>query len=141
MPTNELCSLRGKRFWVAGHRGMVGSAAIGRDDFAPLVRKASHERGPLEPTNERCAIAKIAGIKLTQAYRRQAVCEFISAMPTNLYGPQDNVDLRSSHVLPALIRKAGEAKRLGQGRLEVWGSRSPLGISFPLMTAPTLWSS
>jgi nucleoside-diphosphate-sugar epimerase len=66
--------------------------------------------GPLEPTNEPYAIAKIAGIKLCQAYRRQYGCDFISAMPTNLYGPNDNFDLESSHVLPALIRKFHEAK-------------------------------
>ncbi len=68
--------------------------------------------GPLEPTNEWYAIAKIAGIKLCQAYRRQHGCDFISAMPTNLYGPGDNFDLQTSHVLPALIRKAHEAKEL-----------------------------
>ena len=69
--------------------------------------------GPLEPTNEWYAVAKIAGIKLVQAYRRQYGCDFISAMPTNLYGPGDNYDLRTSHVLPALIRKAHEAKLRG----------------------------
>ena len=66
--------------------------------------------GPLEPTNESYAIAKIAGIKLCQAYRRQYGCDFISAMPTNLYGPNDNFDLTSSHVLPAMIRKFHDAK-------------------------------
>ncbi len=66
--------------------------------------------GPLEPTNEWYAIAKIAGLKLCQAYRRQYGCDFISAMPTNLYGANDNYDLQSSHVLPALIRKFHEAK-------------------------------
>ena len=66
--------------------------------------------GPLEPTNEWYAVAKIAGIKLCQAYRRQYGCDFISAMPTNLYGPNDNYDLQNSHVLPALIRKFHEAK-------------------------------
>jgi GDP-L-fucose synthase len=81
--------------------------------------------GPLEPTNQAYAIAKIAGLKLTEAYRAQYGCDFISAMPTNLYGPGDNFDLASSHVLPALIRKAHEAKRLGEPAITVWGTGSP----------------
>ena len=81
--------------------------------------------GPLEATNEWYAIAKIAGIKLCQAYRREYGCDFISAMPTNLYGPGDNFDLASSHVLPALIRKAHEAKRMGAGSIEIWGTGTP----------------
>ena len=82
--------------------------------------------GPLEPTNEWYALAKIAGIKLCQAYRRQYGCDFISAMPTNLYGSDDNFDLESSHVLPALIRKAHEAKLSGASEMVVWGSGVPL---------------
>jgi GDP-L-fucose synthase len=82
--------------------------------------------GPLEPTNEWYAIAKIAGIKLVQAYRRQHGCDFISAQPTNLYGPGDNFDLETSHVLPALIRKAHEAKQAGARTLAAWGSGTPL---------------
>jgi len=82
--------------------------------------------GPLEPTNEAYAIAKIAGIKLVDAYRRQHGRDWISAMPTNLYGPGDNFDLSSSHVLPALIRKAHEARRAGAGQLEIWGTGTPL---------------
>lgn len=81
--------------------------------------------GPLEPTNEWYALAKIAGIKLAQAYRRQHGRDFISAMPTNLYGPGDNFDLQSSHVLPALIRKAHEAKLAGADNIEIWGSGTP----------------
>ena len=81
--------------------------------------------GPLEPTNEWYAIAKIAGIKLCQAYRRQYGCDFISAMPTNLYGPGDNYDLKGSHVLPALIRKAHEAKQAGAAAMTIWGTGSP----------------
>ncbi|MFL0355240.1 GDP-L-fucose synthase family protein [Erythrobacter sp. GH1-10] len=81
--------------------------------------------GPLEPTNEWYAIAKIAGIKLCQAYRRQYGRDFISAMPTNLYGPGDNFDLQSSHVLPALIRKAHEAKLEGADSITIWGSGTP----------------
>jgi len=81
--------------------------------------------GPLEPTNEWYAVAKIAGIKLCQAYRRQYGCDFISAMPTNLYGPGDNFDLQSSHVLPALIRKAHEARQTGEEAITIWGSGTP----------------
>jgi len=81
--------------------------------------------GPLEPTNEWYAVAKIAGIKLCQAYRRQHKADYISVMPTNLYGPGDNFDLYSSHVVPALLRKAHEAKRAGAARLEIWGSGRP----------------
>lgn len=81
--------------------------------------------GQLEPTNEWYAIAKIAGVKLAQAYRKQYGCDFISAMPTNLYGPGDNFDLQSSHVMPALIRKAHEAKLASAGELMVWGSGAP----------------
>jgi len=81
--------------------------------------------GPLEPTNEWYAIAKIAGIKLAQAYRKQHGCDFISAMPTNLYGPGDNFDLNTSHVLPALIRKAHEAKLSGADHMTIWGSGTP----------------
>ena len=82
--------------------------------------------GPLEPTNEWYAIAKIAGIKLGQAYRRQYGMDCISAMPTNLYGPGDNYHLANSHVVPALIRKAHEAELAGAEQIEVWGSGSPL---------------
>ena len=81
--------------------------------------------GPLEPTNEWYAIAKIAGIKLCQAYRKQHGCDFISAMPTNLYGPGDNFDLSTSHVMPALMRKAHEAKMSGSPELVVWGTGTP----------------
>lgn len=90
----------------------------------PIVEEALLT-GPLEPTNEWYAIAKIAGIKLAQAYRRQHGRDFISAMPTNLYGPGDNYDLNSSHVLPALIRKAHEAKISGADAFEIWGSGTP----------------
>jgi GDP-L-fucose synthase len=82
-------------------------------------------KGELEPTNEWYAIAKIAGIKLCQAYRKQYGDDFISAMPTNLYGPGDNFDLTSSHVVPALIRKAHQAKVNGLPELTVWGTGTP----------------
>ncbi len=81
--------------------------------------------GPLEPTNDAYAIAKIAGIKLCQAYAREYGKNFISGMPTNLYGPNDNFDLQTSHVLPALIRKVHEAKRDGAKEVAVWGSGTP----------------
>ena len=82
--------------------------------------------GPLEPTNEWYAIAKIAGTKLCQAYRRQHGRDFISAMPTNLYGPGDNYDLQSSHVIPALLRKAHNAKTSNAASMEIWGTGSPM---------------
>jgi GDP-L-fucose synthase len=82
--------------------------------------------GPLEPTNEPYAIAKIAGIKMCEAYRDQYGCNFISAMPTNLYGPNDNYHPENSHVLPALIRKFHEAKMQGRKEVEIWGDGSPL---------------
>jgi GDP-L-fucose synthase len=90
----------------------------------PIVEEALLT-GPLEPTNEWYAIAKIAGIKLCQAYRKQHGRDFVSAMPTNLYGPGDNYDLNSSHVIPALIRKAHEAKERGDKEMVIWGSGTP----------------
>ena len=207
--------LNGKRIWVAGHRGMVGSAVVRRlasenctvmtatRQEVDLTRQAEVERfvrdarpdaivlaaakvggilandsypadflyenllietsvfgaahandvdrllflgssciyprlapqpieedalltGPLEPTNEWYAIAKIAGIKLAQAFRKQHGRDYISAMPTNLYGPGDNFDLNSSHVLPALIRKAHEAKISRSSSITLWGTGTPL---------------
>ena len=214
MPNEVIFPLAGKRVWVAGHRGMVGSAIVRRlasegcevitapRQSVDLIRQDQTERwmadarldavflaaakvggilandsrpaeflydnmmieanvveaarrtgvskllflgssciyprlapqpitedalltGPLEPTNEWYAIAKIAGIKLAQAYRKQYGCDFISAMPTNLYGPEDNFDLASSHVLPALIRKTYEAKLGGAEELVIWGTGTP----------------
>lgn len=90
----------------------------------PIVEEALLS-GPLEPTNEWYAIAKIAGIKLAQAYRQQYGHDYISAMPTNLYGPGDNFDLNSSHVMPALIRKAHVAKQLGDQEIVIWGTGTP----------------
>jgi len=212
--TEPLYSLRGKRIWVTGHRGMVGSALLRRlepedctlltvergevdlrrqeqverwigkarpqavflaaakvggivaNDSAPVpflydnlaialntihaaaatgvekllflgssciypklapqpIPESAILTGPLEPTNEWYAVAKIAGLKLCQAYRRQHGCDFISAMPTNLYGPGDNFDLTTSHVIPALMRKAHEAKISGPAEMIVWGSGAP----------------
>jgi GDP-L-fucose synthase len=104
----------------------LGSTCIYPKMAPQPIAEESLLTGPLEPTNEWYAIAKIAGIKLCQAYRRQYGCDFIAAQPTNLYGPGDNYDLTSSHVLPALLRKAHEAKLNGAKSLTVWGSGTPL---------------
>ena len=104
----------------------LGSSCI-YPKFAPQpIPETSLLTGALEPTNEWYAIAKIAGIKLVQAYRRQHGCDFVSAQPTNLYGPFDNFDYASSHVLPALLRKAHDSKRSGAAAVQVWGSGQPL---------------
>ena len=103
----------------------LGSSCI-YPKFAPQpIPENALLTGSLEPTNEWYAIAKIAGLKLCQAYRRQYGADFISAMPTNLYGPGDNYDLNSSHVIPALLRKAHEAKRSGAREITIWGSGTP----------------
>jgi GDP-L-fucose synthase len=103
----------------------LGSSCI-YPKFAPQpIPESALLTGALEPTNEAYAIAKIAGIKLCQAYARQYGRNFISAMPTNLYGPGDNFDLTSSHVLPALLRKVHEAKQAGAGEVVVWGTGTP----------------
>ena len=103
----------------------LGSSCI-YPKFAPQPLKEDYLLdGPLEPTNEWYAVAKIAGLKLCQAYRRQYGCDFISAMPTNLYGPGDNFDLLTSHVVPALIARMHAAKAAGAGAVEVWGSGRP----------------
>ena len=103
----------------------LGSSCI-YPKFAPQpINEDALLTGSLEPTNEWYAIAKIAGIKLCQAYRRQHGADFISAMPTNLYGIGDNFDLTSSHVAPALIRKAHEAKLRGDAEMTIWGSGTP----------------
>ena len=114
------CHLHGTRKLL-----YLGSSCIyPREASQPMTEEALLG-GPLEPTNEFYAVAKIAGIKLCQAYRRQYGCSFISAMPTNLYGPNDNFDLTSSHVLPALIRKFHEAKLARSPEVVVWGSGRP----------------
>lgn len=104
----------------------LGSSCI-YPKYAPQpLKEESLLTGTLEPTNEPYAIAKIAGIKLCEAYRDQHGCNFISAMPTNLYGPNDNYDLKNSHVLPALIRKFHESKEQNEPSVEIWGTGSPL---------------
>ena len=100
----------------------LGSSCIYPKMASQPISEQALLTGDLEPTNEWYAIAKIAGIKLCQAYRKQHGCDFISAMPTNLYGPYDNFDLQSSHVIPALMRKCHEAKISGAASMEVWGS-------------------
>lgn len=214
-PAEDIFPLAGRRVWVAGHRGMVGSALVRRlasegcevltvgRDHVDLRRQEQVERwveaekpdavfvaaatvggihandtrpaefiydnlaletniihaawrvgvkkllflgssciyprlapqpmaedalltGALEPTNEWYAVAKIAGVKLCQAFRRQYGCDFISAMPTNLYGPNDNFSLTQSHVLPALMAKMHAAKTEGRGTVEIWGSGKPM---------------
>ena len=104
----------------------LGSSCIYPREATQPITEEQLLTGPLEPTNEWYAIAKIAGIKLCQAYRRQYGRDFISAMPTNLYGPNDNFDLTSSHVLPALIRKFHDAKLSGATSVEIWGTGSPM---------------
>jgi GDP-L-fucose synthase len=103
----------------------LGSSCICPREAPQPMAEPALLTGPLEPTNEPYAIAKIAGIKLCDAYRRQYGCNFISAMPTNLYGPNDNFDLNASHVVPALIRKCHDAKLAGAETVTIWGSGAP----------------
>jgi GDP-L-fucose synthase len=104
----------------------LGSSCIYPRDCPQPIKEEYLLSGPLEQTNEPYAIAKIAGIKLCESYNRQYGRQYISAMPTNLYGPNDNYDLANSHVLPALIRKTHEAKQRGDKQLVVWGSGKPM---------------
>lgn len=104
----------------------LGSSCIYPRDCPQPIREDYLLTGPLEPTNEPYAIAKIAGIKLAEAYNHQYGRQYVSAMPTNLYGPNDNYDLANSHVLPALMRKAHEAKLRGDDEYVVWGSGTPM---------------
>lgn len=103
----------------------LGSSCIYPKMASQPIKEAALLTGPLEPTNDAYAIAKIAGVKLCQAYKKQYGADFISAMPTNLYGPGDNFDLLTSHVLPALIRKMDDARREGASHVVVWGSGKP----------------
>ena len=113
--------------WRSGVRKLcfLGSSCIYPKLAPQPMREDALLTGPLEPTNEWYAIAKIAGIKMCQAYRRQHGFNAISLMPTNLYGPGDNFDLQNSHVLPALIRRFHEAKRRGAAEIVIWGSGTP----------------
>ena len=103
----------------------LGSSCIYPRDCPQPMKEEHLLGGPLEGTNEAYALAKIAGIKLCQSYRKQYGCDFISAMPTNLYGPHDNFDLNSSHVMPALMRKFHDARAAGRGEVVIWGSGTP----------------
>ena len=103
----------------------LGSSCIYPRDCPQPIHEEYLLTGPLEPTNEPYAIAKIAGIKLCESYNRQYGTQYVSVMPTNLYGPGDNYDLQTSHVLPALVRKTHEAKLRGDPELVVWGSGTP----------------
>jgi GDP-L-fucose synthase len=103
----------------------LGSSCVYPKNAPQPLREDYLLTGPLEPTNEWYAIAKIAGLKMCQAYRRQHGFNAISAMPTNLYGPEDNFSLKSSHVLPALVRKFHEARERGDDTVEVWGTGTP----------------
>ena len=104
----------------------LGSSCIYPKMAEQPIKESELLSGYLEPTNEPYAIAKIAGIKLCENYRHQYGCNFISAMPTNLYGPGDNYDLKNSHVIPAMIRKLHEAKKNGDPKVVIWGTGSPL---------------
>jgi GDP-L-fucose synthase len=114
--------------WQAGVSRMLflGSSCIYPRDCPQPISEEYLLTGPLEQTNEPYAIAKIAGVKLCESYNRQYGTQYLNAMPTNLYGPNDNYDLNNSHVLPALIRKAHEAKMRGDATYEVWGSGRPM---------------
>lgn len=103
----------------------LGSSCIYPREASQPIYEAALLTGPLEPTNEWYAIAKIAGLKLCQAYRKQYGCDLIAAMPTNLYGPGDNFDPQSAHVVPALIRRIYEAKENGAASVTIWGTGNP----------------
>jgi GDP-L-fucose synthase len=113
--------------WRAGVKRLLflGSSCIYPRDCPQPMKEEHLLSGPLEPTNEPYAIAKIAGIKMCQSYNRQYGTKFLSIMPTNLYGPNDNFDLETSHVLPAFIRKFHEAKIQEKDKVEIWGSGKP----------------
>ncbi|MBN1854596.1 MAG: GDP-L-fucose synthase [Pirellulales bacterium] len=113
--------------WQTGVKKLLylGSSCIYPRDCPQPIKEEYLLTGPLEPTNEAYAIAKIAGLKSCQAYRRQYGCHFISAMPTNLYGPNDNFDLHSSHVLPALMRKFHDCRAAGGTEVTLWGTGNP----------------
>jgi GDP-L-fucose synthase len=118
--------VHGAHLYGAAKLLYLGSSCIYPRECPQPIKEEYLLTGPLEPTNEPYAIAKIAGIKLCQSYRRQYGCNFIAAMPTNLYGPEDNFDLQSSHVLPALIRKFHDAKEADAATVEIWGTGTPM---------------
>jgi GDP-L-fucose synthase len=113
--------------WRTGVKRLLflGSSCIYPRDCPQPIKEENLMTGPLEPTNRSYALAKIAGIEMCSAYNRQYGSQFLAVMPTNLYGPGDNYDLQSAHVLPALIRKMHEAKTLGDTKVTVWGTGTP----------------
>ena len=111
--------------WQVSKLMVLGSSCIYPRESPQPIPEDALLTGPLEPTNEWYAVAKIAALKLAQAYRKQHKDDFISAMPTNLYGPGDNFDLEEAHVLPSLLRKAHEAKQRGDKRMVMWGTGTP----------------
>jgi len=115
----------------------LGSSCIYPRHASQPIVEGELLAGPLEPTNEGYALAKITGIKLCQSYRRQYGCNFISAMPTNLYGPGDSFDLASAHVLPAMIRKFHDAKAEGRTAVEIWAAGARCRSSSTSTTWPT----
>lgn len=117
--------IHGAHVWGVQRLMLLGSSCIYPRDCPQPIREDYLLTGPLEPTNEPYAVAKIAGIKLCENYNRQYGRQYVCAMPTNLYGPNDNYDLATSHVLPALIRKAHEARERGDAEYAVWGSGTP----------------
>ncbi|MFE2431432.1 GDP-L-fucose synthase family protein [Streptomyces sp. NPDC059373] len=121
----QLSVIAGSHAAGVGRLLFLGSSCIYPKLAPQPIREDALLTGPLEPTNEPYALAKIAGIVQVQSYRRQYGASYISAMPTNLYGPGDNFDLATSHVLPALIRRFHEAKRDGAGEVVLWGSGTP----------------
>lgn len=122
----ELNMIEGARRAGVTRFVMLGSSCIYPKEAPQPIRESALLTGPLEETNQWYAIAKIAGLKLVQAYRLQYGLSYISIMPTNLYGPGDNFDLQTSHVMPALIRKAHDAKITGASEMVIWGSGTPL---------------
>lgn len=128
---NENLAIQNSVFSAAHHAKVkrllfLGSSCIYPKYAEQPIKESALLTGPLEPTNEAYAIAKIAGIKLVQAYRKQFSYDWISAMPTNLYGPGDNYDLTNSHVLPAIMRKCHEAKITNSKSITLWGTGRPL---------------
>jgi GDP-L-fucose synthase len=123
--TIELNLIHGAHLAGVQRLMFLGSSCIYPRDCPQPIREDYLLTGPLEPTNEPYAIAKIAGIKLAESYNRQYGRQYVSVMPTNLYGPNDNYDLGTSHVMPALIRKCHEAKVRSQQEIVVWGSGNP----------------
>lgn len=117
--------IEGARRAGVGRLLFLGSSCIYPREAPQPIPESALLAGPLEPTNEWYAVAKIAGVKLCQAYRRQYGCDYISAMPCNLYGPGDRFDAKAGHVIPGLMRRMHDAKRAGRAVLEVWGTGRP----------------